>query len=50
MMLEHLGFGTEAKRMEAGVVAAVKEKMLTADVGGTKGTSEVAKYIAKSVR
>jgi len=49
MMLEHLGFESEAKRMETAVVAAVKEKMLTPDVGGTKGTAEVVKFIAKSV-
>ena len=49
MMLEHLGFGSEAKRMESAVIAAVKEKMLTPDVGGTKGTREVAEWIRKQV-
>jgi 3-isopropylmalate dehydrogenase len=47
MMLEHLGFAVEARRMEAAVAAAVKEKMLTPDVGGNKGTREVAGWIAK---
>lgn len=45
MMLEHLGFGAESEKMEAAVKAAVREKMLTPDVGGSKGTREVAEWI-----
>jgi len=47
MMLEHLGCGAEARRVESAVSAAVKAKMLTPDVGGTKGTREVAEWIGK---
>ena len=49
MMLEYLGFSAEAKRMEAAVTAAVREKMLTPDVGGSKGTREVAEWIGKNL-
>jgi 3-isopropylmalate dehydrogenase len=49
MMLEHLGFGGEASRVEGAVNAAVAEKMLTPDVGGSKGTREVAEWIGKKL-
>jgi 3-isopropylmalate dehydrogenase len=46
MMLQHLGLSIEAKKMEDAVAAAVREKKMTIDVGGTMGTREVAKWIA----
>jgi 3-isopropylmalate dehydrogenase len=49
MMLEHLGFGAEANRMEEAVRAAVKEKKLTGDVGGGMGTKEVGGWIRDRV-
>jgi 3-isopropylmalate dehydrogenase len=49
MMLAHIGFVNEAKRMEDAVLAAVREKKTTVDVGGTMGTRECAEGIAKRV-
>jgi 3-isopropylmalate dehydrogenase len=49
MMLEHLGFAAEAKRTEDAVAAAVKEKKLTSDVGGTMGTRELGEWITDRV-
>ena len=49
MMLAHLGHGTEAGRMEAAVVDAVREGKRTQDIGGSMGTREVAEWIAKRV-
>jgi isocitrate/isopropylmalate dehydrogenase len=46
MMLDYLGLSPEAKRMEEAVVAAVREKKMTSDVGGSLGTREVAEWIA----
>ncbi len=46
MMLEHLGFVSEAAKMETAVKSAVREKMLTPDAGGDKGTKDVAEWIA----
>ncbi|MDT8068131.1 MAG: 3-isopropylmalate dehydrogenase [Terriglobia bacterium] len=49
MMLDYLGLTAEAKKMETAVAAAVKEKKLTTDVGGTMGTRELTEWIAKRV-
>jgi 3-isopropylmalate dehydrogenase len=49
MMLAHLGFGTEASRIESSVVAAVQEGKRTLDIGGKMGTREVAEWIANRV-
>jgi 3-isopropylmalate dehydrogenase len=46
MMLAHLGLAAEAKRVEAAVLEAVRQKKTTADVGGTLGTRECAQWIA----
>ena len=46
MMLRHLGFDTEADRMEGSVQEAVEQKRTTHDVGGALGTSEVGEWIA----
>jgi 3-isopropylmalate dehydrogenase len=45
LMLEHLGFSAEAKKVEAAVLAAVRERKTTADVGGSLGTKECAQWI-----
>jgi isocitrate/isopropylmalate dehydrogenase len=45
MMLDYLGLPTEAKKMENAVSAAVREKKMTTDVGGSLGTREVAEWI-----
>jgi len=49
MMLEHLGLSAEAKKMESAVAAAVREKKLTSDVGGTMGTKEVGQWVRERV-
>jgi 3-isopropylmalate dehydrogenase len=49
MMLHHLGFGTEAQRVENAVLDAVRQKKLTADVGGNLGTRESGEWIANRV-
>jgi 3-isopropylmalate dehydrogenase len=40
MMLAHMGFAPEAAKIEAAVLAAVREKKTTQDVGGALGTRE----------
>jgi 3-isopropylmalate dehydrogenase len=47
MMLAHLGLDSEAKKIEAAVLDAVREKKTTADVGGSLGTRECAQWIAE---
>jgi 3-isopropylmalate dehydrogenase len=49
MMLDHLGFKGEAERIEQAVLAAVHERKLTADVGGSSGTREVGEWIATRI-
>src|SRR5437667_5956791 len=50
MMLRHLGFSREARRIEAEVLDAIRQKRTTQDIGGQLGTSEVGEWIAKSNR
>jgi 3-isopropylmalate dehydrogenase len=50
MMLEHLGLKQECDRIEQGVLAAVRERKLTTDVGGNLGTREVGGWIAQRIR
>jgi 3-isopropylmalate dehydrogenase len=45
MMLAHLGLTSEADRIEAAVLEAVRQKKTTRDVGGTLGTKEAAEAI-----
>jgi 3-isopropylmalate dehydrogenase len=49
MMLGHLGLTTEAARIEAGVLDAVRQKKLTQDVGGSLGTREAGEWVAERV-
>ncbi len=46
MMLEHLGLRDHAARINAAVLAAVREKKTTSDIGGGLGTREVGEWIA----
>jgi 3-isopropylmalate dehydrogenase len=46
MMLGHLGFTREAKKIEAAVLEAVRQKKTTQDIGGTLGTREVGEWVA----
>ncbi len=48
MMLRHLGFSREARRIEAEVLDAIRQKRTTQDIGGAMGTSELGDWIAKS--
>ncbi|HWS96108.1 MAG TPA: isocitrate/isopropylmalate family dehydrogenase, partial [Candidatus Methylomirabilis sp.] len=45
MMLAHLGLNDAAQKIEASVLAAVREKKTTGDVGGALGTRECAGWI-----
>ena len=46
MMLAHLGLVEPARRIEAAVLEAVRQKRTTTDVGGTLGTRECGDWIA----
>jgi len=50
MMLEYLGMEGPAKRIEAAVLEAVRQKKTTADIGGTLGTREAGEWVAEKVR
>jgi 3-isopropylmalate dehydrogenase len=50
LMLDTVGWKDEAKRIEAGVESAVRERQTTTDVGGTLGTSQVGDWIARRIR
>ena len=45
MMLRHLGMNTEAAKIESAVLASIRQKKTTADIGGTMGTKEVGEWI-----
>ena len=49
MMLEHLGLTREAERINAAVLAAVRAKQTTQDIGGKLGTREAGDWIADKV-
>jgi 3-isopropylmalate dehydrogenase len=50
MMLEHLGFTEAARKIEAAVLEAVRQKKTTSDIGGNLGTKEVGEWIAQAIR
>jgi 3-isopropylmalate dehydrogenase len=50
MMLDHLGLGEAAHKIEAAVHEAVRQEETTSDVGGNLGTEEVGEWIAREVR
>jgi 3-isopropylmalate dehydrogenase len=49
LMLENLGMDTAARRVEAAVEQAIREKRLTPDLGGTLGTEEVGSWICERI-
>jgi 3-isopropylmalate dehydrogenase len=49
LMLETLGFAREAEAIEKAVLKAVGEQQVTADIGGTLGTSQAGNYIVKQL-
>jgi len=49
MMLAHLGMDSEAARIEAAVLDAVREKRTTQDISGSLGTREAGDWVARRV-
>jgi 3-isopropylmalate dehydrogenase len=49
MMLRHLDFTSQADKIEAAVLEAVRHNKTTQDVGGTLGTREAGEWVAKQV-
>jgi len=45
MMLNHLGLTTEAQKIEAAVLEAVRQKKTTVDIGGSLGTREAGDWV-----
>ena len=50
LMLAHLGLSAAASAIEAAVLAAVREKQCTADIGGSLGTREAGDWISQRIR
>jgi 3-isopropylmalate dehydrogenase len=49
MMLAYLGMVSEAQKIEAAVLEAVRQKKSTTDIGGTLGTCEAGEWVAQRV-
>jgi isocitrate/isopropylmalate dehydrogenase len=49
MMLGYLGLTSEADKIEAAVLEAVRQRKTTADIGGNLGTWEAGTWIANKV-
>jgi 3-isopropylmalate dehydrogenase len=49
MLLTHLGFREEEKKIEAAVARAIAEKKCTRDVGGELGTRAVADFLMQQI-
>jgi len=49
MMLEHLRMDAEARKIEAAVLEAVRQKRTTSDIGGSLGTREVGEWVANRI-
>ena len=49
MMLAHLGMNSEAEKIDAAVLEAVRAKKTTSDIGGKLGTREAGEWIAKGI-
>jgi 3-isopropylmalate dehydrogenase len=49
MMLEYLGMEDPAKRIEAAVLEAVRQKKTTADIGGLLGTREAGDWVVATI-
>jgi 3-isopropylmalate dehydrogenase len=50
MMLSHLGLNSEAERIEAAVLAAVRQKKTTQDIGGSLRTKEAGAWVSERLR
>ena len=49
MMLAHLGMNSQAEKMEAAVLEAVKQKKTTQDIGGSLRTKEAGDWVAERI-
>ena len=49
MMLAHLGMISEAQRIEAAVLDAVRQRQITPDISGILGTREAGEWVAERV-
>jgi len=49
MMLDYLGLVAEGRRINEAVLAAVRNRKTTQDIGGTLGTRECGEWIAEKV-
>jgi 3-isopropylmalate dehydrogenase len=49
MMLAHLGIQSDAGKIEAAVLQAVRQGQTTSDIGGILGTREAGKWVAEKV-
>jgi 3-isopropylmalate dehydrogenase len=49
LMLENLGLVQAARRVEAAVEGAIRERRLTPDLGGTLGTEEVGEWVCERI-
>jgi len=49
LMLEHLGLAEAARLIDVAVLASVRERCTTADIGGTLGTKEAGDWIASHI-
>src|SRR6202040_4085217 len=49
MMLAHLGMASQAQKIEAAVLEAVREKKTPSDIGGTLGPREAGEWVAREV-
>ncbi len=49
MMLAHLGMISEAQRIDAAVLDAVRQRQITPDIGGALGTREAGEWVAERV-
>src|SRR3989442_14370485 len=49
MMLNHLGLNSEAEKIEAAALEAVRQKKTNKDVGGSLGTREAGEWVAERI-
>jgi 3-isopropylmalate dehydrogenase len=50
LLLETLGLADEAAAVDAAILKAVRERQVTADIGGAMGTREAGDFIAAALR
>src|SRR5438309_1762627 len=49
MMLNHLGLNSEAEKIEAAALEAVRQKKTTQDLGGSLRTKEAGDWVAERI-